>query len=154
MMRTATVLGLTCFLAGCYSPKGGLLPGPKSAQTYYSTPMEPVTIRMTDACREEVFFELDVPPQQQFSYKFVEDGGDDPSQAPDRMLWGLMPIGTKTGRLRNTLSVPAAPCRRVDYYLRPGPETVPDDPAHRLRTDDRSGAGLVPASTDPNIYDG
>ncbi len=147
--------------AGCYSPKGGWFPGPTSAQTYYSTPMEPVTIRMVNVCSgdssTEPFFEIDVPPQQQFSYKFVEGGGDNPSLTPDRMMWALMPIGKQTGRLRNTLSVPPAPCRRVDYTLRDPGEAIPDDPTHRLRKDGAQPTGrpgLVPSSTDPNIYDG
>lgn len=147
--------------SGCYSPKGGWFPGPNSAQTYYSTPMEPVTIRMVNLCANasaaEPFFEIDVPPQQQFSYKFVEGGGDNPSLTPDRMMWALKPIGSQTGRLRNTLSVPPAACRRVDYTLRAPGEAIPADPTHRLRKDDVQSTGrpgLVPSSSDPNIYDG
>lgn len=136
-------------LVACYSPKGGAFPKANGPQTYESTPMEPVSIRMMDVCGEGTFFEIDIPPQKQFVCQFVEGGGDDPSRTPDVMKWAVMDMGKRTGRLRNQLSVPPSSCRRVDYYLRP-PEPIPADPSHRLRTD----SGVVPASTDPNIYDG
>lgn len=142
----------TLLLAGCYSPKGGAFPKANGPQTYYSTPLEPVSLKMKDMCYDQqIFFEIDVPPQKQFVYQFVEGGGDDPSRTPDIMKWAIMDIGKSNGRLRNQLSVPPSSCRRVDYFLRP-PEPIQPDPTHRLRADQPTG--VVPASNDPNIYDG
>ncbi|MDA1008560.1 MAG: hypothetical protein O2800_06100 [Planctomycetota bacterium] len=147
--------------AACYSPKGGWFPGPSSAQTFYSTVSEPVTIRLVDTRTETAFFELAIPAEQQFTMKFVTGGGDDPTQTPDQMLWMIWPMGTKNGRLRNQLTVPPASCRRVDYFLRAAPEEIPADPNHRMRTDTaatREGGhtpsgGVVPSSSNPNIYE-
>lgn len=142
----------TTLLSGCYSPKGGAFPKANGPQTYYSTPLEPVSLKMKDMCYDQqIFFEIDVPPQKQFVYQFVEGGGDDPSRTPDIMKWAIMDMGKSTGRLRNQLSVPPSSCRRVDYFLR-APEPIQPDPTHRLRADQPSG--VVPASSDPNIYDG
>ena len=124
-MRISTVLAVALigfFLSGCYAPDGGFMPSSNSTFTYYSTTDSPKTISIIDVRTEESFFAIALPVGRQLTFKFLHGGGSDKITAPDRMLWEVYPLGTKTGRLTNQMTVPPASARRIQIALRPTPE--------------------------------
>lgn len=123
-------------LGGCHRPQGALVPYPGGSLTYYSTEDQPKSVTVVDTRSDEVVFAMDIPVGKQLSMNFQADAGDDPVERPDLMRYEIWDIGTRYGRLRNTVTVPNANSRRVDMYLRNAPEYAeyPDD--HQYRTDD------------------
>lgn len=122
-------------LLGCHSPQGGFMPYTGGTQTLHSTETSPKTFRLVDLSTGETAFELDIPAGHQLTYDFVEKGGDDPVARPSLMRYEIFTVGTRAGRLRNSISVPAATARRVDWYIRDGVESRPEPPEYRFRTD-------------------
>jgi len=121
-LTTLTLATSTLLLAGCYGPGGGIYPYSGGGYTYVSSEMRPVTIAVIDTRTEEPFFKLEVPPGKQLTMNFLEGGGDDPVERPDRMVYAIMDAGTSVGRLTNQLTCPPMGSRRVDYVVRTGPE--------------------------------
>lgn len=119
-------------LMGCYAPDGGAYPASNGTFTYYSTTTSPKTIAVVDARDEEAFFTMELPVGQQLTLKFLVGGGNDAVETPDRMMWEVFDIGTKTGRLMNQMTVPPAMARRIQIALRPVPEQPPVDDRVRL----------------------
>jgi hypothetical protein len=122
-------------LAGCHRQGGALLSYSGGSHTFYSHETRPVTITLRDLRNDEVVFRMDVPPGQQLTLQFVAGEGDDPVYTPDVMRYQLWPIGTTTGRLRNSLTVPAASSRRLDVDYREGVEYMSQPAEGELRTD-------------------
>ncbi|MCZ6834455.1 MAG: hypothetical protein O7G85_01645 [Planctomycetota bacterium] len=103
---------------GCYSPKGGLMPATGGPQTYHSYETLPVTITIVDLRSNDEIFTMHVPPGKQLTFDFQIGEGDDPIYNPDLMRFEVFDMGTDSGKLRNTLSVPAADARRIDVTYR------------------------------------
>jgi hypothetical protein len=107
---------------------------------------------------------MDVPAGKQLTLDFVPDEGDDPVYTPDLMRYQVWDIGTSSGRLRNSLTVPTASSIRIDVHYRDGIEFSTAPPNRDLRTDeleDRPGwwtpeGGELPdeAETGMTTYDG
>lgn len=147
--------------AACHGPGGALMPYTGATQSYPSSESMPQTVRLVDVRTGEVFFEKDIPPGEQLTFDFITGGGDDPVHTPDLMRWQLWPVGTKYGKLRNSMSVPNAASRRVDVYVRRGMEYAPTPPNEQYRTDqlqDRPAwwtpEGGPMSDDDKHIYDG
>jgi len=121
-LSTLTLLAASATLAGCYSPSGGIYPRSGGGYTYVSSEMRPVTISVIDTRTEEPFFKFEIPAGKQLTMNFLEGGGDDPVERPDRMVYAIFDAGTSVGRLTNQLTCPPLGCRRIDYTLRTGPE--------------------------------
>lgn len=133
-LAAASVLALT--LGGCYSTETNLFSTTMGTFNYASTAMRPVTITIVDARTEEPIFKMDVPVGQQLSFHFDETGGDDPVLRPAKMSWSMWEAGNSFGSLTNTLSVPPASARRIEYSLRNGPEYAPEAPQAAMRADE------------------
>ncbi|MGI9013645.1 MAG: hypothetical protein ACR2GY_05275 [Phycisphaerales bacterium] len=140
--RLHTILALSLVLpclTACHGPGGGLFPYTGASQTLNSTELSPKTMQLVDLRTNEVLFESVIPPGKQLTYDFVKDSGDDPVLTPDLMRWDIFPLGTRTGRLRNTVSVPNAASRKVRWTIRDGVEYQEDPPAYRMRVDRAEG---------------
>ncbi len=132
---TAVFLAL-CLLEGCYTPGGGWYPKSGGAVTFYSYETRPTTIQLIDLRTGESFFTMDLEPGKQLTFDFQKDKGDDPVLTPDLMRWQVWPIGTTTGTLTNSLTVPSADDRRVDVFYREGIEFRTAPPDRALRVDE------------------
>ena len=109
------------------------MPSSNGTFTYYSTTDSPKTISIIDVRTEESFFALALPVGKQLTFKFLHGGGSDKIAAPDRMMWEVYPLGTKSGRLTNQITVPPPSARRIQVSLRPTPEwPEPDERAPLL----------------------
>ena len=134
-VRRTLIIALLSTLASCYSPSGGFMPSSGRGYTYISTSMQPLTISVVDVRTKEAFFKMDIPPGQQLTFNFLEGGGDDPVNTPDRMVYAVWVAGEENGKLDNQLTCPPAAARRIDYFIRPGPIWPEPDATARLRTD-------------------
>lgn len=136
----ASLIGLFALsfltLSGCHSPRGGFMPASFGSTTYHSTETQPKSITIIDTRTGEEFFHMDIPPGKQLTLNFVADGGDDPVMTPDLMRYQVFDLGTRTGRLRNSMTVPNAASRRIDMNIRPGIEYAERPAEERLRTDE------------------
>jgi hypothetical protein len=156
--RSTLFIASVVTLASCYSPDGGFMPTSGRGYTYISTSMQPLTVSVTDVRTEEKFFVMEIPPEQQLTFNFLEGGGDDPVYTPDRMVYAVWAAGKQTGKLDNQLTCPPASARRIDIDIRKGPIWAEPNAAVRLRTDqaaDRPASatpqgGKIPTKTSPN----
>ncbi len=123
-------------LGGCHRPQGALIPYPGGSLTYHSTEDRPKSVEVVDTRTDEVVFAIDIPVGKQLSITFQKDAGDDPVYRPDLLRYEVWDIGTRYGRLRNTVTVPNSHSRRVDMHLRESPEYADYPPEHRYRTDE------------------
>ena len=124
---------------GCYTPGGGLMAsssGLFSALTYYSTAEEPKTLAVIDLRNGDVIFEMKIPVGKQLVLQFFEGSRDDPVYTPDLMKYQVADIGTKSGSLPNSVTVPDAYSRRIDLFLRTGEKYEAPEPNRQLRTDE------------------
>lgn len=117
MLSGAALIGAGV-LSGCHRPQGALMSYSGGSRTYYSTESFPKTVTIYDQRSNEAVFAMDIPVGKQLTFDFVEDEGDDPVQRPDLMRYQVFDIGTKIGRLRNTLPVPNAASRLIDMEIR------------------------------------
>jgi hypothetical protein len=148
-------------LTGCHTPRGAILPYTGNSYTYYSTEQMPKTITIVDTRTNEPFFTQEIPPGRQLTIQFLKDEGDDEVNTPDLMLYQVFDLGTRIGKLRNSMSVPNATCRKIEMDFRTGPEASPAPPEQRFRTDTLSGrpswwtpeGGPLPENDGQNIYD-
>lgn len=154
--------GLTIALAaGCYSPKGGAMPGRGSAMTYWSTEMDPTTVTLVDTRTGEEVFVMDIPPSQQLVIQFSDESGDDPVQTPSMMRYQVMPLGQLTGSLQNSMTVPGPWSRRLDVTIRESGEIAPPPPEVALRVDQEAdrpdwwtpSGGALPPKWNQSNYD-
>lgn len=135
---TASLVAAAVALGGCYRPGGGMFymnPGPL---TYFSTEMMPATVTVVDTRTEEPFFSIEIPPGKELVLTFIDDEGDDPVKTPDLMKYRIFKLGTTTGSLNNSLTVPNAACRRIDVDYREGPELAERPHEEKLRSDQQS----------------
>ena len=139
MLKSAgiLVLGVMTMLAsiGCHMPHGGWLGHTGGSQTYYSTETRPTTITLVDIRTGESLFAMDIPAGKQLTINFDEGEGDDPVHRPDLLRYQIFDIGTKTGKLRSSLTVPPANVLRIDVSFREGNELRPAPYNHELRAD-------------------
>jgi hypothetical protein len=148
-------------LAGCYSPSGGLVKRRNAAATYYSTPAYPATVTVVDTRTEEPFFTIEIPAGKQLVIDFEKGEGDDNVLTPDLMRYEIFKMGTSIGRLRNSVTVPASYCRRIDVDYREGPEAEPKSPDRPPRSDELADrpdwwtpeGGERPEDTPTTLYD-
>jgi hypothetical protein len=148
---------LVASMTGCYSPKGGLMPASGGPQTYYSYETLPVTITIIDLRSNEEIFTMNVPPGKQLTFDFLDGEGDDPAYTPDLMRFEVFDMGTDSGKLRNTLSVPSAHSRRIDvtyrheYEYRTAQGNVPFHPDQIVNRPSWSSKGTrITTVTSPN----
>jgi len=124
--------GLLC---GCHGPNGALFSYTGASQTLESSERSPKTFQLVDTRTDEVVFEIDVPVGKQFTWDFVEEGGDDPVMRQSVMRYEIFEKGTHLGRLRNAVTVPNAASRRVDWFIREAPEYAEAPPEYDMRVD-------------------
>lgn len=154
------VVSLAFTSAGCYTVTPQLWSSSVGTFTYQSTSSEPITIAVVDTRSSEEIFRMDIPVGQRFAMHFDESGGDDPVLRPSKMSWSLLEGGTTMGSLSNTLSVPPASARRIDYSLRPAPEFPPEPPQAPMRAGESASnpewatprGGPAPAHNSENLY--
>lgn len=134
----AVVAGATIATVGtgCHRPQGALLPYTGGSYTYFSYQLRPKTLRLRDLRTDEIVFAMEIPTGKQLTIQFKPDDGDDPVQRPDLMLYQVMDMGTKIGKLRNAMSVPGATTRRIEVDVRDGVEFVQASPDREYRTDE------------------
>lgn len=135
-MILAFGLAASALLVGCYRPQGAAMPSTGGAATFYSYEMAPKTVQIVDLRTEAVIFAMDIPTGKQLTLDFREGEGDDPVYSPDLLRYEVFDQGTTTGKLTNAMSVPGAASRRIDVYLRQGPEYMSSAPDRMLRTDE------------------
>ena len=139
MLKTAVILslGVATMLAsaGCHMPHGGWFNHTGGSQTYYSTEARPTTVTLIDVRTGEALFAMDIPPGKQLTYALDEGEGDDPVHRPDLLKYQIFDIGTTTGKLRSSLTVPPANVLRFDVSFREGNELRPQPYNHELRAD-------------------
>ncbi|MHC5024002.1 MAG: hypothetical protein ACYTGG_08830 [Planctomycetota bacterium] len=148
---------------GCamHTPEGGSMPFTGGSHTFYSTETSPKTVSIIDLRTDEEIFKVEIPVGKQLTFDFVEELGDDVVYTPDLMRYEIWPIGTKTGKLRNALSVPNAASRRIDVQVRVGIEYAQSPTDRRLRTDElidrpdwwTPDGGPLPDSDTAELYD-
>jgi hypothetical protein len=156
-----SLLLASAMLAGCHSPRGAILTYSGGSATYQSTELMPKTVTIVDTRTEETVFTMDIPAGRQLTVQFFRDQGDDPVRTPDLMMYEVFDLGTRVGKLRNSLTVPNATCRRVDLDFREGPEAAPTPPSEMYRTDRLANrppwwkpeGGPMPDADSKNIYD-
>lgn len=129
-------LGVLTTASGCYSPGGGLFATSTAQFVYPSTEMRPITVTMVNTVTNEPFFVQVVPPGQQLTIQFLEGGGDDAANRPDRLIYEVQPLGTTSGTLANQMTVPPSAARRIDVDIASTPQQreVPEN--ERYRVDD------------------
>jgi hypothetical protein len=132
----AALAGAIVLAAGCYRPQGALMPTSGGAQTYFSTEALPKTVKVMDLRTGETIFTLDIPAGKQLTLDFQAGEGDDQIGSPDLMRYEVFDLGTETGKLRSAMSVPGAVSRRIDVFIRQGPEYALGVPDRPLRTDE------------------
>ena len=133
---SATV-GLTLIAAsGCYSPGGGLFSSTDGAHTFYSTETMQKSVTLVDLRTNEVVYHIDIPAGKQLTFDFETGEGDDPVNTPDLLRYEIMDVGTKSGKLNNSLTVPNAASRRLDVEVRQRIEVAGGSPTRALRTDE------------------
>ena len=135
IMITVIALATALFITGCHRPQGAFMPSTGDSNTYFSYETRPVTITILDLRTGEEIFSMNVPPGKQLTFDFVEDEGDDPVYTPDIMRYQVFDMGTETGKLRNTLSVPPANARRIDVTYREDYEYRTARGVDRIRKD-------------------
>ena len=126
-------------VAGCHSPKGGLMPYTGGSTTHFSYETRPLSIRMIDLRSGESFFEMDVPTGKQLTYQFFAEEGSDPVYTPTLMRYMVFDLGKQTGKLKNAMSVPPMRSIRVDVEYRDGVEFREAPPSEADRVDEASG---------------
>lgn len=136
LMILAAAAGLVAGLGACHRPQGAMLSYTGESITYYSTEYQPKSVELLDLRTGEVLFAMDIPAGKQLTIDFVPGEGDDPVYTPDLMRWEVFDLGSEFGKLTNSMTVPTATSRRLDYFLRPGPEYVTAAPDESLRTDE------------------
>jgi hypothetical protein len=159
--RLSLAVAAIAALAGCHSPRGGLLSHPGGSSTYYSSETTQKTVVIIDLRSGEEFFTIDIPPGKQLTFDFVENAGDDPVHTPDLLRYEIWDYPRITGRLTNMLSVPNAASRRIDVFVRQAIEYAEAPPEERLRVDqiqDRPDwwtprGGPIPERRVRDIYD-
>ena len=139
MLKSAGILVLSVMTmlasAGCHLPQGGLFRYTGGSQTYYSTETRPTTITLIDVRTGEALFAMDIPPGKQLTIDLDEGEGDDPVHRPNLLKYQIFDIGTTTGKLRSSLTVPAANVLRFDVSFREGNELRPAPYKDELRAD-------------------
>ncbi len=139
MLKSAGILVLSVMtmlaLAGCHMPHGGWFGGTGSSQTYYSTEARPTTITLVDVRTGESLFAMDIPAGKQLTIVLDEGEGDDPVYRPNLLRYQIFDIGTTTGKLRSSMTVPPANVLRFDVSFREGNELRPAPYNHELRAD-------------------
>ncbi len=155
----ALISVVTILLAGCYNPRGAFYSHVGQAATYWSTESLPTTITILDTRTGEPFFTVEIPVGKQLVLDFKSGEGDDDLLTPDLMRYDVMPLGQKTGTLRNGISVPDRFSRRIDVSYRAAPEYGKrvDEP---FRLDEKKPdwwtpqGGPMPGNDALHIYDG
>ncbi len=134
---TTGIIALTfaMFITGCHTPAGGIMPYTGGSNTYFSYETRPVTITIIDLRTNEEIFSMNVPPGKQLTFDFKADLGDDPVYNPDLMRYEVFDMGTNSGKLSNTLTVPPANARRIDVSYRDSYEYRDDTSNTKLRAD-------------------
>ncbi len=121
-LTLALALGsLALPLSGCgYRPGGQGWTG--SSETWPSTEFLPATLTLVDIRSGEELWTQDIPVGYQMVTHFIEGGGTDKVERPDRLEYTLFLNGTKYGKLRSAIAVPPAQCRRWELSYRDAPE--------------------------------
>lgn len=127
-----SILGGTLLLSGCmaFQPEGPYWSADRYC--YESHSWQPWTVTIIDTRTGQAVFSMDVPVGKELVFEFFEEDGDKvgddfPSPIyPDKMTWDIWPKGQRYGDPRYSMSVPAAPHRRIDSKLRKVPELPPE----------------------------
>ncbi|MHC4909000.1 MAG: hypothetical protein ACYTF9_04690 [Planctomycetota bacterium] len=149
--RSALVLTLVlvAMLGGCHHPSGAWYSYTGESQTFFSYETRQTTVKLIDLRNDQVIFEMDVPPGQQLTLDFKPGSGDDPVYTPDLMRYEVWPLGTRTGKLRNTLTVPAYWARRLDVQYTDEIEFMSTEATARaIRTDETQPEWWTPEGGD------
>jgi hypothetical protein len=131
------IVGLAFIAAvpACYSPGGGMFSSTAGPSTFYSTESMQKSVTLVDLRTDQVVLHIDIPPGKQLTLDFDAGDGDDPVNTPDLLRYEVMELGTKSGKLNNSLTVPNAASRRLDVSVRQRIEAAGDSGARALRTD-------------------
>jgi hypothetical protein len=100
--------------------------------TYVSYPHEPKSLSVVDTRTQEVVFAMDIPVGQQLVINFDDKSADKDKYMSGTMRWAVMKAGNRYGSLSNRLAVPPPHSRRVDWYLREGPEVSTPPPVETM----------------------
>ena len=137
----AASLALGCLtLSGCYAPDGAMMNYTGQAMTYESNEWQQKTITLVDVRTETPVFSMTVPPGKWLIIQFDKNGGHDPHFAPDLMRYDVKPMGSRTGRLSSSVSVPDAASRRIDVDVTQVRAYEPTEPARVKRSDEVDAA--------------
>ncbi len=159
---TVLAFALQLSIGGCHSPAGGTMPHSGGTMTYVSTETRQTSITVVDLRTDEELFVMYIPPGKQLTMDFRAKAGDDPVHTPDIMRWELFDAGRRTGRLKNSLTVPNAASRRIDVEIHQGIEWADAPQEEVLRTDELADrpdwwtprGGELPGDTPAGMYDG
>lgn len=111
--------------AGCgYRPGGQGWKG--SSETWRSTEFLPATLTLVDTRSGEEVWTQDIPVGYQMVTRFIDGGGPDRIERPDRLEYQIFQNGTRYGKLRSAVAVPPANCRRWELTYREAPEYAED----------------------------
>ena len=127
-------------LNGCYAPDGAMMNYTGQAMTYESNEWQQKTITLVDVRTETPVFSMTVPPGKWLIIQFDKDGGHDPHFAPDLMRYDVKPMGSRTGRLSNSMSVPDAGSRRIDVDVTQIRAYEPTEPERAKRSDEANAS--------------
>lgn len=134
-------------LAGCWTEGGRGYSN--DSYTYISRTWEPKTISVIDTRTGQSVWTYEIPVGRQLNIEFFQGGSGD-AMNPDQLKWSDREAGTIFSMLDNTVAVPAADARRVDWKLRPTPEYAPglagSNPASAPAGGNAAPAGTTPAS--------
>ena len=149
------------FLNGCYSPGGGMFSKTDGPVTIASNQMTQKSVSLIDMRTNDVIVAIDIPPLKQLTIDFEKGEGDDPVMTPDLMRYQIQDMGTKFGKLENSMTVPDAASRRLDLHVRQRVEFAEAPPTRPLRTDETADrpdwwtprGGPMPEERNSTLYD-
>lgn len=123
-------------VGGCHSPGGGIMPHTGGSHTFYSTEAMQKTVTLVDTRSNTVVFSIDIPVGKQLTMDFDSGEGDDPVNTPDLLRYEIMDLGTRIGKLNNSMTVPNAASRRLDVLINSSPQYAAKPAQRPLRTDE------------------
>ncbi len=127
LLGRAALLGATlAAISGCAVPghyEGGSYYS-QDKHVYVSREWEPKTITVVDTRTGEVFWTHELPVGRKLVMRF-RAGKNDDALMPDELHWGEIPATKNSGSLDQQVPAPPASARRIEWHLRPVPESAP-----------------------------
>lgn len=125
--RSIAAVGGLALLGGCALPghyEGGSAYS-QDKHVYVSREWEPKTITVVDTRTGEVFWSHELPVGRKLVMRFKTNKKSSDALMPDELHWTEIPASKSSGSLEHSVPAPPASARRIEWHLRPVPESAP-----------------------------